>query len=274
MAVYEGKLIVDGRHYDYLPSDWDKVAEFGVRKQTFPTLDMKNITVVQKAPSSTSDTYIENRKVHRQAWNISWDQNAPLSQEMVDHFTLLYQLQKEVWVQFDDMMTRSGCILETVGTDYKAYFTPTFPIMPYGHAPNDPREYNGTVFVNNVAKYTGFSVDSEIGMVRFENALASTDVVQMAYSWKARVRVDQINFTPGFRMAQHFYVGSMTLVQTAPAYLTDPFPITMPWERNVIHSNDLTERLGECIASGDSGSSGSSFNSHITADWGDTRITL
>lgn len=272
MAVHEGSFIVEGRHYDWLPADFKKSAEYGVRKQTFPTLDLKNITIVQKAPT-TSDTYIENRKVHRQAWQVSWDESAPMSLEMRDHLELLYNLQKEVWIQFDDEQTRDGCILETVGTDYKAYFTPTFPIMPYGHAPDDPREYNGTVFVNNVPRYTGFSIDSEIGMVRFDTALSSNDVVQMAYSWKAKVRVDMCDISAGFRLARHMYVGTVLFVQTAPTYLTDPFPITMPWEKT-IHNPSLDERLGICIASGASGSSGSSFNSHATVKWGDTRYTL
>jgi hypothetical protein len=269
MAVYEGKFIVEGRHYEWLPAEFKKSPEFGVRKQTFPTLDLKNITVVQQAPT-TADTYLENRKVHRQAWQVSWDESAPLSLEMRDHLMNLYTLQKEVWVQFDDEQSRDGCILETVGTDYKAYFTPTYPIMPYGHSPLDPREYNGTVFVNNVPKYTGFDVDSEVGMVRFTNALTANDVVQMAYSWKARVRVDMCDISAGFRLARHMYVGSIVLVQTIPVYTTDPFPVTMPWEQS-IDAITLDERLGICIASGDSGSSGSSHNSHATVDWPDAR---
>jgi hypothetical protein len=272
MAIYQGKFIVEGRHYEWLPAEFRRSPEFGVRKQTFPTLDLKNITIVQQAPATT-DTYIEKRKVHRQAWQVSWDESAPMDLSMRDHLETLYNLQKEVWIQFDDEQTRDGAILETIGTDYSSYFTPTYPIMPYGNDPSDPREYNGTVFVNNIPRYTGFSIDSEIGMVRFDTPLTVNDVVQMAYSWKVKVRVDQCDIGAGFRLARHMYVGNVMFVQAAPTYLTDPFPVTMPWDKT-IHATTLDERLGICIASGASGSSGSSFNSHTTVLWKDTRYTL
>lgn len=225
MSVYEGKFIVEGRHYEWLPGEWNKSPEFGPRKQTIPTLDLRHITVVQQAPTTT-DTYIELRKVHRQAWTVSWTENAPMDLFMRDHLETLYTLQKEFWIQFDDEMTREGAILETIGTEYKAYFTPTFPIMPYGSIPSAPTNYNGTVYVNGTAQYTGFTVDSEIGMVRFNSALTSSDIVQMAYSWKARVRIEQCDIRPGFGLARHMYVGNLMFMQTRPDYENDLFPIT------------------------------------------------
>jgi hypothetical protein len=145
--------------------------------------------------------------------------------------------------------------------------------MPYGNAPDDPREYNGTVFVNGIQRYSGFTVDSEIGMVRFDTALTINDVVQMAYSWKVRVRVDQCNLQPTQRLARNLYGGSILLMQSSPAYLSDPYPITMPWEKT-INNPSLDDRLGISIDPSASGGSGSSHNSHITLLWKDTRYTL
>lgn len=211
MALQEGYFIIDGAEYTWLPGNIKRLPDRGVRKQTYDTLDLKNITVVHEAPVNAAITYAEDRKVHRQAWIVEWAQNAPCDEIMRDHFELLKDLQKEVWVQFDDEMSRDDCILRTVGTDYKAYFTPTFPIAPFGY--EDVQTYANTVYVNDVPQASGFTVTSDLGLVRFDNALSVDDVVTMDYTWRVKVRVDNCDFQPGFSLARHLYAGQMQLLQ-------------------------------------------------------------
>ena len=211
MALQEGYFIIDGETYDWLPGNIKRLPERGVRKQTYETLDLKTITVVHRAPTDATVTYAEKRKLHRQGWIVEWTQQAPCDDIMRDHIELLYQLQKEVYIQFDDEMSRQGVILRTVDSDYRSYFTPTFPIAPYGYELSET--YANTVYVNDVPQANGFTVTSELGLVRFDAALASDAVVTMDYTWRAKVRVEQCDFQPGFGLAQHLYVGQMQLIQ-------------------------------------------------------------
>jgi len=256
MPVLLNYFVVEGRFYDLLPGEWERASELGVRKQIYPTLDLKHITVIQQAPT-TSDTFIERRKVHRQGWKATWTSESIMNRFQRDHYETAYFLQKSFWIQYDDEMSRENAVLEQIGTDYQAYFTPTFPIAPYGYTVYDKTEYPGTVFVNGVPRYTGFSVDSEIGMVRFATPLAPTDVVQMKYTWKAYVRVDSVDLKPHV-LANDIYVGQVTFVQEKANYQDDAFPIILPWE------GTLAGTLP----------SGSTLNSHATFGWGDTRDSV
>lgn len=211
MALQEGYFIIDETAYTWLPGNIKRIPDRGVRKQTYDTLDLKNITVVHEAPVNAAITYAENRKVHRQSWLVEWAQNSPCDDAMRDHFELLKDLQKEVWVQFDDEMSRDDCVLRTVGTGYVAYFTPTFPIAPFGFV--ETEAYANTVYVNDVVQPGGFTVTSDLGLVRFDTALSPDDVVTMDYTWRAKVRVDNCDFQPGFGIARHLYVGQMQLLQ-------------------------------------------------------------
>lgn len=213
MALREGYIIIDGIEYDSLPGNIKPLPERGPRKQTYDTLDLKNITVVHESPTDAAVTYAEEKKVHRQSWLIEWTQNAPCEKEVRDHVTLLKDLQKIFWVQMDDEMSREGAVLQTVGSDYKAYFTPTSPIAPYGFELSEV--YADTVYVNGVPQASGFTVTSELGLVRFDTALTVDDVVTMDYSWRAKCRVENCDFQPGFGLAQHWYTGQLQLLQVS-----------------------------------------------------------
>lgn len=220
MAVKEGFIIIDGAEYDWLPGGFKRLPDRPVRKQTYDIQDLTTITVVHKAPTNAAVTYAEDRKIHRQGWVVEWNQKAPCSSEMRDHFDLLYQLQKEFWIQFDDVMIREGCILRTVGTDYKAYFTPTFPIAPYGY--EDSEVYSGNVYINGEIA-GGYTVTSELGLIRFDSSLTAEDVVTMDYSWRAKVRMEAFDMQEGFELAQHYHVGQITLLQTSIG--TEPYNV-------------------------------------------------
>jgi hypothetical protein len=217
----------------YLPGQFESVMdEFGVKSVSYSMMDMRRIVIVKQAPESTTDKYIHKRKIWRQAWVASWDDDSPMDLIMRDQIFTLYTLQKNFWLQFDDEMTRCKANLFTIGADWKSYFTPTYPIVPYGWEPNDLKPHNGNIFVQNpdgtVSTYwSNFETDNEIGMVEFYSALTQEHKVQMSYTWRSFVRIMECNIRPN-EIAQNKYTGTVVFEQIRPDYTTDPWLITLP----------------------------------------------
>lgn len=222
------RFIVDGIHHEFLPGAFEELEddEYGVRRMSDKVLSGERfVTTVQKY-SDTNNPYIHQRKIHRQAWGAEWGADSFMDLEMYDHLRTLYTLQKPFWLQYDDVMSREGAQLYNYSNDYKAYFTPTYPIAPFGHTPIAPLGYEATVVVNNQVKFSGFTIDSEIGCVRFDTALTASDEVFMAYTWKSYVIINKFNLE--CKIAQDLYEGSIVFEQIRPNYTSNPWNITIP----------------------------------------------
>lgn len=258
------RFIIDGIHHQWIPGDFQHLGDqYGPHRQSYPTLALKNVVVIQTAPADTANTYINKRKVHRQAWQATWSKDSIMDVCMYNHLKTLYTLQKTFWMQYDDEMSRDGAVLETIGTDYKSWFTPTYPIVPFGHTPTAPEGYNGTVFVNKVAQYSGFTIDSEIGMVRFASAKASTDDVIMAYTWKSFVQIAKLDLVPQ-DLACTYYTGTVIFEQVTPDLSYDPWKMTLP-------CGYVMDNTGKLVWDGRSNYTQTPPSSYATIGAGDTR---
>lgn len=267
------KFIVDGVQHTYLPGSFTNVTEpqWSVRSNSYPALDLKNIIVIEQAPSDNTEPYSGKRVVHRQAWKATWEQESFMSFDMYDHLRILFTLQKTFWLQYDDEMSRDGARLDTIGEDYKSYFTPTYPIAPYGYDPQNNVGYPGTVFVNGYPyPSNSFWVDSELGIVRITKpttGLVSTDEVTMAYTWRSFVRILSFDMQPVSKVAQVGYVGTVVFEQMRPNTSYDP------WRTNYTagYSVDASGNLVYNDSAVFSGGTWVSDVSFMTQLWGDTR---
>lgn len=266
------EFIVDGVAHTYLPASFTNVNEqWGVRSTSYPTLDLKNVIVIEQAASNNNEPYSGKRKIHRQAWKADWEQEAFMSFDMYDHLRELYTLQKTFWLQYDDEMSRDGARLETMGDDFRSYFTPTYPIAPYGYDPQNQVRYNGTIFKNGYPLPSNtYWVDSELGIVRITSdkpALTITDEITMAYTWRSFVRILSFDMRPVSKVAQTGYVGTIVFEQVKPNTSYDPWRTNYTRDMSLDASGNLYYQDSLVF----SGGTWLSDISQISAIWGDTR---
>lgn len=231
------KLIIEGYHFDDLPSEWDQIMSdgFGVRRNTYATADNKRKVVILKAPKGDALSFADKRKISTQAFRAGWAlPDAPCGRCLYDHLSKMYSLQKTFYIQYDDVMTydiTAPAVLSNIGTQRRAYYTPTFPIKPFGWTPTAPTTWALKVFVNNVPVNTdSFTVDEDSGTIQFRSQLQVTDVVTAIYTWRMYVQVAEFSLVPApGEIAQEVYSGTVIFEQVEkPAGAPDLWYITLP----------------------------------------------
>jgi hypothetical protein len=228
--VILNKFIVDGIHWEWVPAEFAPSYEtHGIRVASMPQLDLSRI-VITEAPTPRADApNNEMRRVHRQMWAASWGSDAPMDLCMRDFLFKLYYVQKGFWVQFDNEMSRRGVQLMDLDGEGIVFFTPTYPIAPYGYTPVNGIGYKGLIRTNDGTWITDFTVDSEVGKVQIANTDPSypvlyPDYVVMDYTWKAFVRIAGINLNP-IEVTRNFYAGEVLFEQITPNYKYDPWAV-------------------------------------------------
>lgn len=217
------KFIIDGYQFFYLPDQWtqDRSEGYGVRRESFPTLNGEHIHIIMAPPTRADNPGYEKRKVRRQNFMATWSESFT-DGEMADHLRLLYDLQKPFWMQFDDEMSRCCVRLVCPDVENKEFFTPTFPIAPFGYTPENGVTYNGLVHVDGIPVYTGYTIDSDAGMVRFNESLTEGAEVTLSYTWKMYALITEYDLNPQ-EIAGEIYRGSIKFTQIPPNYSRDPW---------------------------------------------------
>lgn len=252
MALLLDYFIVDGFKYEFLPLNMVPVTtpEFGVRTSRYLTLDLgaQIITGVKATTSAEDFTHI--RKIHNQGWAIEFDF---IDQCMYDHFKILYDTQKHFYVQFDDEMSRDLAPLIRAGETGRSFFTPTYPIKPYGYYPgssvdylNDIKLYDGTTIVTLNDKYT---IDEDLGLITFDNPISENVIVAMNYTWRANVRISGFELQPKSNLPQGYYTGTMFIEQVTTFDSSDPYVTLAPCYMKS-NSNSLNPTVVSDIPSG------------------------
>lgn len=224
-------FFVDGRPFDWCPENFALVTQdWGVRTSTHPTLSGARVVIVQAPRESASRPFAETRRLHSQAWNATWD---VMDSCLYDYLFGLWTTQRAFTLQFDDEMARSSCAL-TPHFDRRLWYTPTYPIVPFGFVPGSALTHTGNLWLEEAGVLrpvaTGFAVDESVGLVRFAHPLARTLNVVFRYTWRARVRIAQFDVAPraGDHM-QGYYTGSVVFEQVpsnAPDFLYATAPCT------------------------------------------------
>lgn len=216
------KFIINGILYDYLPANFTEVTDnYGLRANSNLMLD--NGVISYTLPNNMYTDSARKRKVARQAWTADFTGESLIPLDMHDYLFGLYTTGQCFWLQYDDIMARDGCILipdsaNTYDGSEQVFYTPTYPIAPYGDEAGDRRQYWGCVTVNDVILTTGLAVNSELGVVKITGSLASTDVVRMAYTWKSYVIIKSLMLDLVSQDAQSWYTGQIVFEQVAPNY--------------------------------------------------------
>lgn len=269
MAVLDDVLVIDGYQHEDLPTKFVPILneyadQIIVSKAT---VDASRVVLINGATPITGYDGAEQRKIRRISYEISWE-GGFLSRQLHDQLAGLYSLNQSFWVQFDNEMTRSSALLfpsdlnDYNASNYQTYFTPTFPIAPYGYEPTDVRVYPGTIFIGATPVYYDFTVDSETGTIRIKSASLTSKTIQvrMAYTWKAFVRIKQFDLTPTGGIAAETYSGNIQLEMVTPNYYNDNW-YTLPTDSFLTQVDVMQYQSGGYpIPSGGA-----------TVSWGDTR---
>lgn len=226
MSIQEGFFVVDGIFHTDLPVAFSQLTDdnFGVPDNVLKTADGKRITTVQ-APQLLDlgdyRDYYHRRKIHIQAWKAEWGEQSLMTVFMAEQLRDLYETQKQFWIQYDDEMSRCWGRLIGLNADLEdgnnphVYFTPHYPIFPYGHEPlADPEAagaWDNMLWVANELWTGDFDVYSDYGMVvlpadnkRFNDRIK----VHLKYTWRAYVRIREMNLQP-IQLAQTYYTGEV-----------------------------------------------------------------
>lgn len=164
----EGKFVVQGVLYDSCPGAFRPLRdEFGVRRQSFETVDGSRIEVVAQPAADEARPGIEYRLNRRKAWSASWGPTSWMNPDMFKHLTVLHETGTPFWIQFDDVMSLNYDVLRCADGVGKIWLTTNNPIAPFGHTPVSPREHAGNLYVDRLAVNSGFSVDDEFGVIVF-----------------------------------------------------------------------------------------------------------
>lgn len=219
-------LILDGVEVPDLPSGFTQLnMEYGTREQSFIAINGRRLVVHSSANTTELKPQGYKRKNQRQAWKFQWTgTEAIVTEPMSTILRELYESQRGFWVQFDNEMMRSWARCLSIGFDIlrpeldHAYFTPTFPIFPYGWEPgDDPDDFSGCIMVNN-RLYTGdYTVDRELGLLTISGSsklFTDRTKVLMKYTWIAYVRVQMLDIQP-ISIAQTYSSAELVLEQIA-----------------------------------------------------------
>lgn len=125
--------------------------------------------------------------------DIVWDLDNPCIDEVRQVLLNARETQVPIPVQFDVIMSRNITKIIPVGTNYRYFKTPTWPILPFDHV-SGPYNWNDHLYVNGEAvDSTRFSVDADLGFFIFRyDEVGESDTVSARYQWRANCVVQTV----------------------------------------------------------------------------------
>lgn len=221
-------FIIDGVQHPWTPGSWNITQNDSVKKESAKTLDLGRITSIMKVPDTQSYEYANYRYSQPQIIEATWDQNSFMDLCMRDQLTTLYELQRPFWIQFDEEMSRYLVRLECPDSNYRAYYTPTYPVYPLGWNPSNQIDWTDCLVVNGSFVNTGFVVHRPTGLVLFDSAQNSDHPIGLGYTWRAYVRIRSIEIRP-LELARHLYTATVVFEQVPKLeYSEDRWNIILP----------------------------------------------
>jgi hypothetical protein len=228
-----GYLIVEGVKYDWTPSSFDSLSEDQLRMEVYDNIVGEKIVSYIEQPPDDAEAYVHLRKGGTVVVRAEWDGQAFMDVCMRDHLSLLYELQKPVFIQFDDEMSSYCSRLDRYDDNTQVYFTPTYPVYPLGYQPNagmSVDDWTDCLIANNNFVNEGYSIHSKAGLVVFDTPRNPDDNVSLGYTWRMYCRVAELELRPlEGAMAQTAYSGRVTFEQVAiPVGAHDPWYGVVP----------------------------------------------
>jgi hypothetical protein len=224
MATKPEKFVMEGIEYDIVPSKFNQLIQdgYGVTTDSIPVFGGRNV-IVGHTGHPGAGTYEYLRRIRRQGWEAAWDfEDSAASLELRNHLFRLYTTQAGFWVQLDDEMSREWARLNigsnaTFNTDDDVpFFTPTYPIFPFGYEEGDAITWpNSDLYVANKKWTAGYSVDQETGLVLVTPDSRQFDYrtkVHFRYTWRAYVRISYMSMRP-VEINRYVYTGTVLFEQ-------------------------------------------------------------
>jgi hypothetical protein len=219
-----GVFILDGVEYEEIPSSFELQSdEYGLRSTSHRLL--QGHRVVSTETAHDVGTYTHLRRILVQAWKADWnDDGSHMGVDLRNHLERLYHTQEPVWIRLDDEMSRCygkctpGNKAFQRNEEAKPYFTPTYPIFPYGWDGQTTtiNDFEPEDLIVQGRIYSGdWEVDNETGLVLIAptaRKFTDTTKVHFRYTWGAYVFVKEFDASPS-QFAQEWYIGSAVFEQ-------------------------------------------------------------
>lgn len=214
MSMQLNSFVIQEIAYEDLPNEW--VHDFkssGVQGETVPTVDNYNVRIT---PARSTSTVLNNeqRIIKRNVWLGQWD---TMDLNMKDHLLELYSSDTLFYIKYDDVMSRNAVKLESINkpSERRTFWTPTYPAFPYDYPDNllDKIYLYNTHTDTWVQLTAGYNQLAEEGQIILDTAVAPWVDVYMWYTWRARVRIRNLNLNPKNGVAKDVYTGVVEFEQ-------------------------------------------------------------
>jgi len=186
MVDYE-KILIGDILTDHTPSGFTwRLSEVPV--EMFRQQDSGQMEIMSQVRSGTEGMIMRYPYI-----DVVWDMSNPCIDEARQVLMKARETQVAIPVQFDIIMSRNITKLAPVGTNFRYFKTPTWPILPFDHT-SGPYNWNFHLYVNGeVVDSTRFSVDADNGFFIFRNdEVGESDTVSARYQWRANCVVQTV----------------------------------------------------------------------------------
>lgn len=190
------KFVMDGHIFDIVPEMFTNVQSQG--KESVTTLAKAKVSTSSASVNTNSRLNIENRN---HVWQVFKADFTAVPPDMYDLVQNLYSVNKSFFIRFDEEMSRfindPQIVYSTecynVNESNRIFLLPTYPVKQENYTPNvnDDFEYHLYLYdgADYVAIQSGFSLDTQTGVITFDSKLADGVRVIAKYSWRAKVRI-------------------------------------------------------------------------------------
>lgn len=223
-----GVLIINETEYPDVPVKMSMVVEdYGVRSTSKRLLGGKRIVTVDSSADVGDYTHYRRSKV--QAWNAVWDgKESWIDDVFRQELKYLYDTQTPFYMQLDGEMSRcyGRAVVANVNelddqSKPKAYFTPTYPIFPYGYVPGGSVSWGNPQDLVVAQNYWAgsYTVDQQTGLLLISPGtykFSNSTKVYFRYTWRAYLRIVSFVWEP-IDVSQTIYSANMIVEQL-------PFP--------------------------------------------------
>lgn len=121
---------------------------------------------------------------------LSWDETNPATDWTWRTLLDAFEQQTPIMCQFDILLSRNVTKVTAIGSDFRNFKTPTFPIVPVDYE-SGTMDWTGHVFINmSPVPVDDFEVEPNTGVLTLKlGAVGVSDTVSMKYQWRAEIYV-------------------------------------------------------------------------------------
>ncbi len=213
-------FIIEGVKYPFVPTSFRQVNK--PQQSYYKTVANKAVVVDSGTNTSEATIRASARRVGTQVFAVTWN---AMPRTMVDHIKSLFHNARAFYVQYDDEQSFDYERIFDVQSDRICFFTPTYPIYPYGYTPASPETFAGDVFISEGGTVNslsaGFTVQQTLGAVLFDTQVTAPTEVFMRYTWRCPVLITGLVVQELDAISKNFYDVSLVMTQVPDSLVVE-----------------------------------------------------